>query len=127
MNFRRSLLSLVIAASGTLTVNGARAEPASSFDYGATCKLTAQSTDDLDLGTRDDGDFNGVGISARPWIYGERGDWSGFVLGEAFAASDVLESSQVDGDTIDSSDARERDENFLALHEFWVGYGGLTA
>ena len=127
MNLRRSLLSLVIAASGTLTVNGARAEPASSFDYGATFKLTAQSTDDLDLGTRDDGDFNGVGISARPWIYGERGDWSGFVLGEAFAASDVLESSQVDGDTIDSSDARERDENFLALHEFWVGYGGLTA
>jgi alginate production protein len=127
MSLSRSLLSLVIAAGGTLTVNGVRAAEAPSFDYGINFKFTAQSIEDLDLGTRDEGDFNGVGLSARPWMYGERGEWSGFVLGEAFVASDVLESSQVNGDTIDSADARERDENFLALHEFWVDYGGITS
>lgn len=127
MTLSKSLLGIVIAASGTLTVNGVRADEASSFDYGVNFKFTAQSVDDLDLGTREEGDFNGVGLSARPWLFGQRGDWSGFARGEAFVATDVLESSQVDSDTIDSQDARERDKNFLALHEFWVDYGGLTS
>src|SRR5690606_35949169 len=109
MTLSRSLLSFVIAASGTLTINGVRAEDASRLDYGVTFQFAAQSTEDLDLGTADEGDFNGVGLSARPWVYGERGNWSGFVLGEAFVATDVLESSQVDSDAIESQDARERD------------------
>lgn len=127
MTLSRSLLSFIIAAGGTLTVNGVRANEASSFDYGINFKLTAQSIEDLDLGTRDGGDFNGVGASARPWLYGSRGDWSGYAMGEAFVATDVLESSQVNNDTLEATDSREREKNFLALHELWVDYSGITS
>ncbi|MWV12668.1 transcriptional regulator [Pseudomonas sp. R-28-1W-6] len=103
------------------------AEAQPGLSYGANLKITAQSLDDRDLGTRDGGDFNGVGLSVRPWVYGLRGDWSAYLMAEAFVASDVIESDTSESDTIDSTDARERDDNFLALHEFWVDYGGLTA
>ncbi|WP_068826864.1 alginate export family protein [Pseudomonas sp. BMS12] len=127
MTFSRSFFSLAVAAAGVIGSGTLRAEELSRFDYGFNFKLTAQSIDDLDLGTRDEGDFNGLGLSVRPWIFGARGDWSGFVRGEAFAGTDVLESSQVEGDNLESNDGRERDDSFLALHEFWVDYAGLTA
>jgi len=98
------------------------------LSYGANLKATAQSTEDQDLGTRDGGDFNGAGLSVRPWVYQRQGDWSGYLLGEAFAATDVIESGNNETDnTVDPSDARERDDHFLALHEFWIDYAGLSA
>lgn len=103
------------------------AEAAPTLSYGANLKITAQSIEDLDLGTRDGGDFNGVGLSVRPWVYSQRNEWSAYLMAEAFVASDVIESDTSESDTIDSNDARERDDNFLALHEFWVDYGGFTA
>ena len=103
------------------------AEPQPGLSYGANIKITGQSIDDLDLGTRDGGDFNGAGLSMRPWVYGLRGDWSAYLMGEAFVATDVIESDTSQSDTFDPSDARERDDHFLALREFWVDYGGLTA
>ena len=126
MTLNKAVTTFLIAA-GALSAPGLRAEEGARFDYGVNFKLTAQSTEDLDLGTRDEGDFNGLGFGVRPWLLAQRGDWSGYVLGEAFAATDVLESSQVAGDDIDAGDTRERDDSFLALHEFWVDYGGLTA
>ena len=62
------------------------AEPQPGLSYGANIKITGQSIDDLDLGTRDGGDFNGAGLSIRPWVYGLRGDWSAYLMGEAFVA-----------------------------------------
>lgn len=127
MTISRSFFSLAVAMAGAIASGSLRAEELSRFDYGFNFKLTAQSIEDLDLGTRDEGDFNGLGISVRPWLFGASGDWSGYLGGEAFAGTDVLESSQVEGDNLDTSDGRERDDNFLALHEFWVDYAGLTA
>ena len=103
------------------------AQPQPGLSYGANLKLTAQSIDDLDLGTRDGGDFNGVGLSVRPWIFNRQGDWSTFALGEAFLATDTIESDTSESDTFDPNDAREREDQFLAMHEFWVDYGGLSA
>lgn len=93
---------------------------------GVTMKLTAQALDDQDLGTRDGGDFNGAGISVRPWVYGLSGSWSAYLLGEAFLATDVIESNPREND-VDANDPRSRDDKFLALHEFWVDYSGLTS
>lgn len=126
MTLNKAVTALLLAA-GAFSAPVLRAEDGTRVDYGAQVKLTAQSTEDLDLGTRDEGDFNGLGFGVRPWLLAQRGDWSGYVLGEAFAATDVLESSQVAGDDIDAGDARERDDSFLALHEFWIDYGGLIA
>jgi alginate production protein len=94
---------------------------------GVNMKLTAQALDDEDLGTRDGGDFNGAGISVRPWVYGLSGSWSAYLLGEAFLATDVIESNPGESTIFDPNDARTRDDKFLALHEFWVDYRGLTA
>ncbi|EPM92899.1 alginate biosynthesis protein AlgE, partial [Pseudomonas syringae pv. actinidiae ICMP 19070] len=47
-------------------------------NFGIEIKATAQAEDDRDLGTRSGGDVNGVGLDLRPWVYGERGDWSGY-------------------------------------------------
>lgn len=126
MTFTRSFLSLAVAAAGVIGSGTLRADELSRFEYGLNVKLTAQSVDDLDLGTREEGDFQGLGLSLRPWMFGARGDWSGFVRAEAFAGTDVLESSQVEGDNLESNDGRERDDSFLALHEFWVDYAGVT-
>ncbi|RJG09708.1 transcriptional regulator [Pseudomonas cavernicola] len=123
----RSVAMLVCTAGllGSPAVLAAQPQP--GLSYGANLKITAQSIDDLDLGIRDGGDFNGAGFSVRPWVYKQQGDWSAFALGEAFIATDVIESDTSESDTFDPNDARERDDHFLALREFWVDYGGLTA
>ncbi|MCY1347036.1 Alginate production protein AlgE [compost metagenome] len=98
---------------------------------GLDVKITAQSEDDRDLGTRDGGDVNGLGLDLRPWGYLKRGDWSAFAMGQAVTATDIIETDTLQsddlGDDASRNDAREPDKSYLALREFWVGYAGLTA
>ncbi|MBT8768152.1 alginate export family protein [Metapseudomonas boanensis] len=101
-------------------------------NFGLDVKITAQSEADRDLGTRDGGDVNGLGLDVRPWVYGERGEWSAFAMGQAVTATDIvetdtLESSDIESDSSQRDDGREPDKNYLAMREFWVDYGGLTA
>lgn len=65
MTLNKAVTTFLIAA-GALSAPGLRAEESARFDYGVNFKLTAQSTEDLDLGTRDEGDFNGLGFGVRP-------------------------------------------------------------
>ena len=93
-------------------------------------KITAQSEDDRDLGTREGGDVSGIGLDLRPWAYGERGNWSAFAMGQAVTATDTIETDPLQDDGEDStqrSDARQPDKSYLAMREFWVDYAGLTA
>lgn len=104
----------------------------SDDNFGLDIKITAQSEDDRDLGTQDGGDVNGIGLDLRPWLYGQRGEWSAFALGQAVTASDTVETDTLESGDIESgggsrNDGREPDDNYLALREFWVDYGGLTA
>ncbi|MFQ6574584.1 alginate export family protein [Pseudomonas sp. UM16] len=102
-------------------------------NFGLDVKITGQSEDDRDLGTRSGGDVNGVGLDLRPWVYGERGNWSAFAMGQAVTATDIIETDTLrqsgDGAESDSSraDGREADKSYLAMREFWVGYSGFTA
>ncbi len=102
-------------------------------NFGLDVKITAQSEDDRDLGTRSGGDVNGLGLDLRPWVYGERGNWSAFAMGQAVAATDIIETDTLrqSGDEAESdnsnTDGREADKSYLAMREFWVGYSGLTA
>ncbi|MDB6142574.1 MAG: transcriptional regulator [Pseudomonas sp.] len=96
-------------------------------NFGLEVKVTGQSEDDRDLGTRSGGDVNGVGLDLRPWAYGERGDWSGYVMGQAVTASDIIETDTLQrSDDDNSSDKRKPDKSYLALREFWIGYKGFT-
>lgn len=99
-------------------------------NFGLDVKLTGQWEDDRDLGTRSGGDVGGVGIDLRPWVYGSRGDWSAFVMGQAVAATDTIETDPTDptGDLngVRDSGARDTDDSYLALREFWIDYAGLT-
>ncbi|MBM7059428.1 alginate export family protein [Pseudomonas sp. UL073] len=102
-------------------------------NFGLDVKITAQSEDDRDLGTRDGGDVNGLGLDLRPWVYGQRGAWSGYVMAQAVAATDIIETDTLQSDSIVAEgeegidDSREPEKNYLALREFWVDYSGLTA
>ncbi|MDZ3995512.1 alginate export family protein [Pseudomonas sp. Teo4] len=101
-------------------------------NFGLDVKITGQSEDDRDLGTRSGGDVNGLGLDLRPWVYGERGNWSAYAMGQAVTATDTIETDTLrqndDGSTTDTSDhGRTPDKSYLALREFWVGYSGLTA
>ncbi|PSS56555.1 alginate export family protein [Pseudomonas sp. BBP2017] len=102
-------------------------------NFGLDIKITGQSEDDRDLGTRSGGDVNGVGLDLRPWVYGERGNWSAFAMGQAVAATDIIETDSLrqSGNQAESgssnADGREADKSYLAMREFWVGYSGLTA
>ena len=99
-------------------------------NFGLETKITAQSEDDRDLGTRSGGDVNGIGLDLRPWVYGERGNWSAYAMGQAVTSSDIIETDtlqQSDTEQNSSSDARKQDKSYLALREFWVGYKGFTA
>lgn len=98
--------------------------------FGADVKITVQSEEDRDLGTRGGGDANGMALDLRPWLRAQRGDWSAFAMGQAVMASDIIQT-----DTLESSadqpesaqtDGRTRKKNYLALREFWVDYAGLT-
>jgi alginate production protein len=104
--------------------------------FGLEARFTGQSQDDADLGTRKGGDVNGVGIDLRPWLFGSFGNWNAFVMGQAVAATDVVETDPTDtntngvnGTTTDDSrhNSREPDKSYLALRNFWVSYSGLTA
>ena len=101
-------------------------------NFGLDVKITGQSEDDRDLGTRSGGDVNGLGLDLRPWVYGERGNWSAYAMGQAVAATDTIETDTLrqndDGTSTDTAaDGREQDKSYLAMREFWVGYSGLTA
>ncbi|WP_187671806.1 alginate export family protein [Zestomonas carbonaria] len=99
--------------------------------YGLDVKITAQSEDDRDLGTRDGGDVSGLGLDLRPWGYLKRGDWSAFAMGQAVTATDTIETDTLQSDDFSDdtrrNDNREADKSYLALREFWIGYSGLTA
>ena len=103
-------------------------------NFGLEVKVTGQSEDDRDLGTRSGGDVAGVGIDLRPWAYGEWGNWSAYVMGQAVAASDTIQTDpllQPDDNVNGTSNSRyyskdrEADDSYLALREFWVGYSRL--
>ena len=105
----------------------------SDDNFGVDIKITAQSEDDRDLGTQGGGDVSGIGLDVRPWVYGERGNWSAFAMGQAVTATDIVEtdtlqdSDDSEGTGTSRNDAREPDKSYLALREFWVDYRGLTA
>nr|WP_269451147.1 alginate export family protein [Pseudomonas resinovorans] len=101
-------------------------------NFGLDIKVTGQSEDDRDLGTRSGGDVEGIGLDVRPWLYGQWGDWSAYTMGQGVAATDVIETDTLESDSIvadseDDDDAREADKSYLAMREFWVDYGGFTA
>ena len=99
-------------------------------NFGLETKITAQSEDDRDLGTRDGGDVNGIALDLRPWAYFEHGNWSAYVMGQAVTSSDIIETDtlqQADEQQTSSNDSRTPDKSYLALREFWVGYKGFTA
>lgn len=101
-------------------------------NFGIEIKATAQSEDDRDLGTRDGGDVNGLGLDLRPWAYFENGNWSAYAMGQVVTATDIVETDTLrqsaDGSEQDdkSADKRKPDKSYLALREFWVGYSGFT-
>ena len=103
-------------------------------NFGLEVKVTGQSEDDRDLGTRGGGDVNGVGIDLRPWAYGQWGNWSGYAMGQVVSATDTIETDPLDQtDTNDGQSAsrgtaseREVDKTYAGLREFWVGYSGFT-
>ncbi|WP_248917355.1 alginate export family protein [Pseudomonas entomophila] len=107
------------------------AQETAQKNFGLDVKITGQSEDDRDLGTRSGGDVNGLGLDLRPWVYGERGNWSAYAMGQAVAASDIIETDTLrasdTGAAIDTGDdSRKPDKSYLAMREFWVGYSGFT-
>jgi alginate production protein len=100
-------------------------------NYGLDVKVTGQSEDDRDLGTAKGGDVNGVGLDLRPWVYGESGNWSAYAMGQAVTSTDIIETdtlqqSDTSGTQTTDNGDRKSKKNYLAMREFWVGYGGLT-
>lgn len=98
-------------------------------NFGLEVKITGQSEDDRDLGTRPGGDVNGVGLDLRPWVYGESGAWSAYAMGQAVTATDIIETDtlqQSEGTENTSNNDRQTKKNYLAMREFWVGYSGFT-
>lgn len=103
--------------------------------FGLDIKITAQSEDDRDLGTRDGGDVNGIGIDVRPWFYFQRGDWSAYAMAQAVAATDTIETDPLQSPDLeegssgvsDNDNDRQADDSYLAMREFWIGYSGFTA
>lgn len=130
MTLNRITAGLGLSVS-LLSASSVWAVQMSDDNFGLDVKITAQSEDDRDLGTRDGGDVNGIAADLRPWLYGQRGNWSAFAMGQAVVASDIIETdtlessdTELSGDT--QQDGREREKNYLALREFWVDYAGLT-
>lgn len=116
---------------------GAPAWAATTNDkpFGLDIKITAQSEDDRDLGTRNGGDVSGIGIDVRPWLYFQRGDWSAYAMAQAVAATDTIETDPLQSPDLeegsstisDNDNDRQPDDSYLAMREFWVGYSGFTA
>ncbi|WP_177342917.1 alginate export family protein, partial [Pseudomonas sp. EGD-AK9] len=106
MQFNRIVSQLGLGAS--LLAAGTAWATDNQTDFGLDIKITAQSEDDRDLGTRDGGDVNGIGLDLRPWAYAQRGDWSAFAMGQAVTATDTIETDPLqragdDGETAASS------------------------
>lgn len=130
MKLNRIATALGLGAS-LFSASAVWAVQLSDDSFGLDIKVTAQSEDDRDLGTRDGGDVGGIGLDLRPWVYGQRGQWSAFALGQAVTATDTIETDTLESSDIEAdggrSNGREPDKNYLALREFWVDYAGLTA
>lgn len=104
-------------------------------NFGLEVKGTLQSEDDRDLGTRSGGDVNGIGIDLRPWAYFESGKWAAYAMGQVVAATDTIQTDPLDEqnaaqagvDTtgINHNSARDGDDSYFAMREFWVSYQGL--
>ena len=95
-------------------------------NFGLDVKITGESQDDRDLGTAPGGTLNDIGIDLRPWAFGQWGDWSAYLMGQAVAATDTIDTDTVNNG-VDESNARGTDDSYLALREFWVDYSGITA
>jgi alginate production protein len=106
-------------------------------NFGLEVKATGQAEDDRDLGTRDGGDVNGIGLDVRPWAYGQWGDWSGYAMGQVVTATDTIQTDPLQQEQTDSNgqttqrargtaDSRKVSDSYAALREFWVGYSGFT-
>jgi len=98
-------------------------------NFGLEVKITGQSEDDRDLGTRAGGDVNGIGLDLRPWAYGERGNWSAYVMGQAVTSTDIIETDTLQNpeqQDDNSASKRQPDKSYLALREFWLAYSGFT-
>ncbi len=125
-------MSAGLGLSATLlSANSVWAAPLGDKNFGLDVKITAQSEDDRDLGTRSGGDVKGTGLDLRPWVYGKSGDWSGYAMGQAVTATDIIETdtlqpSDLDSESSSSDDSRQPDKSYLALREFWIGYSGFT-
>lgn len=93
-------------------------------NYGLEVKITGQSEDDADLGTAPGGDVNGIGLDLRPWVYGERGAWSAYAMGQAVTSTDIIETDTLqqadDVNQTTNSGDRTSKKNYLAMREFWV-------
>ncbi len=126
MKLNRIATALGLGVS-LFSTSAAWAVQLSDDHFGLDLKITAQSEDDRDLGTRDGGDVGGIGLDLRPWLYGQRGAWSAFALGQAVTASDIVETDTLESTSADGNDGRQADKNYLAMREFWVDYRGLTA
>jgi alginate production protein len=106
-------------------------------NFGIEVKATGQSEGDRDLGTRDGsgGRVNGVGIDLRPWAYFESGQWAAYAMGQVVAASDVIQTDPLDDTAttqsgvgtsgINHNSARDGNDAYFAMREFWVSYQGL--
>lgn len=129
---RFSLSKLGIALGfAMLWSNPTLAAMTDTQNFGLEVKITGQSEDDRDLGTLSGGDVNGLGLDLRPWVYGERGAWSAYAMGQAVTSTDIIETdtlqqSDADGAQQSSNDDRKTQKNYLALREFWIGYSGFT-
>lgn len=106
-------------------------------NFGIEVKLTGQAEDDRDLGTRDGGDVNGIGLDLRPWAYGEWGNWSAYGMAQLVAATDTIQTDPLQQEVTDlngnqtqtsrgTSSSRKVSDSYAALREFWVGYSGFT-
>ncbi|MCY1394506.1 Alginate production protein AlgE [compost metagenome] len=123
-----AMLGAGLSLAGTLLANSAWAVEEPPKNFGIDIKITAESEDDRDLGTAPEGDVNGLALDLRPWAFGQWGDWSAYTMGQAVAATDTIQTDTLQEDESGNrNDARERDDSYLALREFWVDYAGLTA
>ncbi len=132
MKLNRITTSLGLGIS-LLSAGSASAIQMTDPNFGLDVKITLQSEDDRDLGTAKGGDVEGLGLDLRPWAYGQRGNWSAFAMGQAVAATDIVETDTIQSSDLDSeehsgngNDGRQPDKSYLAMREFWVDYAGLT-
>ncbi|MBO3274852.1 alginate export family protein [Pseudomonas schmalbachii] len=122
------MLGAGLTIAGTLLSASTWAAEEAPKNFGLDVKITAESEDDRDLGTDPEGDVNGIGLDLRPWAFGQWGDWSAYTMGQAVTATDTIQTDTLQSDENGNrSDARQRDDSYLALREFWVDYAGLTA